>query len=145
MSGEYLMAQSRWPQYEDGSWLTYEEAHAVLLERARALRTRDACRIYDDCYAQFCDHWEEVDGLAEEEYDEGVAKIARDRLVAAVEAICAGGLHNEAVLAQFAGEAWLLTGGISYGDAPTAVYDDVILLAESGIGEAPVVRSGAAA
>lgn len=155
MSGEFVMMQSRWPQYEDGGVLEHEAARAVMLERARALSTSDATRLYGDWYWHFSEHWSEVEELVGEEYDERVAAIVRDRLVAAVEAICAGGLHADCTLALFAGEALVLTGamsvgeawvstrGVSYGEAPTAVYDDVLLVAESGICEAPVVRSGA--
>ena len=141
MSGEFVMVQSRWPQYEDGGLLEHEAARTVMLERARALSARDAIRLYEDWHSQFCEHWADVEELAEEEYDEAVAAIVRDRLVAAVEAICAGGLHAACTLAQFAGEALVLTGGICYGEAPTTVYDDVLLVGESGICEAPVVRS----
>ena len=144
MGAELLLMQSRWPQYTDGEWLGEDEARIVLVERARALSSEQALSLHDDWRSAFCEHEGEVEELDEAQYEARVTEIVRDRLVRAVETICGEGLDGEIQLSNFAGEAWLLTGGMSYGDYPTECYEDVGLVGDSGIAEAPVARAGKA-
>jgi hypothetical protein len=59
-----------------------------------------------------------------------VVEIVSARLVKAVEAICAEDSAFETDLMDFEGRAWLLSGGMSFGGRPTAVYDDVVLVGD---------------
>ena len=146
MSACLLLVRSRWPQYEDGEWLKADEARAVLVERARALPEAAAFELFDGQDDSFEEQRDELDAILNAKvWEQRVPEIVRERLVRAVETICGEDLAAEMDLMDFDGKAWLLTGGMSYGDYPTECYRDVGLVGDSLIAEAPVARADSGA
>ncbi|MHB1784382.1 MAG: hypothetical protein ACYCTE_17175, partial [Acidimicrobiales bacterium] len=94
---------------------------------------------------------EDDDEALDGEDDEPPAVPARDpevftdavrrRLHEAIGAVTDEASWQELVSLSFDGKEWILTGGMSWGDGPTEIFNYVCLLGDSEICVAPVVRA----
>ena len=142
MSASLVLVRSRWPQYEDGTPLEAEAAREVLSKRAQALGDAALLELYDEQCGLFEEHFAELDAIEDPRaWERRVCELVRARLVAAVEVVCGEDLAAEMELLDFDGKYWLLTGGMTFGDEPSACYFDVVLVGDSLIADAPVARA----
>lgn len=134
MTAGFTVAMAPWPTDDDGAELDEESARSVLVERVGQL----GAGVLEDVYLQ---HEELID----EDGDPAPSPVeaadrTRRRLVVAIDRLFGGEHRAELVYRQLGGRRWMLVGGMTDGDSPTVVFDDLVLVEASGVSEVPIAR-----
>jgi len=126
MGADFMVAVCRFPHMHNGKLLSESPQLASLLkERAAELpiESLNECMEY-----MYCDS--KTTNTPEAN--------CRNQLADYIDLVFTDSSCRESALIMLDGTQWLITGGMSWGDTPTEIYDAIICLDLSGITEEPI-------
>lgn len=126
MGADFMVAVCRFPYTRNGKLLSESPQLASLLKKRAAelpIESLNECMAYMDC---------DFETTNTPEAD------CRDQLADYIDLVFTDSGRRDLSLIMLDGTQWLITGGMSWGDTPTEIYDAIICLDVSNVTEEPI-------